>query len=149
MLRVIPFPIKETWSHEFCCIPKRDQTTTPTAGQVEQLNKAGMGKKKIKFNDKYASHFEVVTILEDNFPELKNCGGFTLHRSKSGGYNRPLTKLSTTWYDIKKIRKEVSSSACIYIKPLQKDLDMVANPSQKVSRLCAHFWYIKDLILIT
>ena len=125
MLRsVIPFPIKETWTHEFCCLTNVNQTTTPSASQNELLKSAGLAKTKIVFKDKHAVHAEVCTILEETFPQLKNAGGYTLHRAKSGGQNRPLLQLKPSWYDIKLLKKEVTSSACIYIRPLQQNLDL-------------------------
>ena len=57
-------------------------------------------------------------ILEENFPELKNCGGFTLHRAKAGGQNRLLFDLQVPWFEVRSLKKAVPSSACIYVRPL-------------------------------
>ena len=81
---------------------------------MEQLIKAGLGKTKIVFTDKTAKHHEVCHILENNFPQLKEAGGYNLYRANAGGQNRDIFKLNCTWYNIPDIRKEVTGSACIY-----------------------------------
>ena len=48
--------------------------------------------------------------------------------AKSGGPNRDIFKLSRTWYNIPDIRKEMTGSACIYIKPLQKNIHLQRKP---------------------
>ena len=95
---------------------------------MEQLIKAGLGKTKIVFPDKTAKHHEFCHILENNFPQLKEAGGYNLYRAKAGGQNRDIFKLNCTWYNIPDIRKEVTGSACIYIKPLQKNLNLQRKP---------------------
>ena len=107
-------------------MPSTDQTKTPSASKTEAYKQASLVKTKIVFKNKLASHSEVWNILEEHFPQLKNCGGFTLHRAKAGGQNRPLSDLKETWFDVKSLKKAVASSACIYIKPLQRNLDLTA-----------------------
>ena len=71
-------------------------------------------------------------ILEEHFPQLKNCGGFTVHRAIAGGQNRPLFDLQVTWFNVTSLTKAVLSSACIYVRPLQLNLDLTAK-KEKVS----------------
>ena len=121
---VIPYPIKETWTHEFCCVPYTFQNTTPSMNQLEMLKRVGHGKKKIVFSNRTFGHEEVCEELFKQFPQLKNVGGFTLHRAKHGGQGRPLVPLQTKWYGIKNLKDAGVGSACIYIKPLQKSFDL-------------------------
>lgn len=140
---VVPYPVRETWTHEFCCLPNVSQSTTPSAGQSEALVKAGIGKTKIVFDDRKAKHKEVCKKLEETFPKLMVAGGFTLLRAKTGGQNRPLTQLSCAWYNISDIKKEVTGTACIYIRPVQNNLDM--KPQEPVSEFYINskpFWTI-------
>ena len=65
-----------------------DQTKTQLASQTKALKQAGFRKTKIVFENKLASHSEVCNILEEHFQQLKNYGGFTLHRAKAGGQNK-------------------------------------------------------------
>ena len=70
MLRsVIPFPIKETWTHDFCCIPGKNQVTTPSSDQMDRLKKAGLSRKKIVFEDKDTKHDRFCEIIIENFPQ--------------------------------------------------------------------------------
>ena len=123
MLRHLPCPIKEPWTHDFCCLPFIDQKKTPSSTQMERLIKAGLGKTKIVFPDKTAKHHEFAI-----FPQLKEAGGCNLYRAKASGQNRDIFKLNCTWYNIPDIRKEVTGSACIYIKLLQKILNLRRKP---------------------
>ena len=124
MLPHLPYPIKESWTYDFCCLTFIDQKKAPSNTQMKQLIKAGLGKTKIVFPDRTAKHHEFWHILENNFPQLKEVDGYNLYRAKPGGQNRGIFKLNCTWYNIPDIRKEVTGSACIYIKPLQKNISL-------------------------
>ena len=82
---VVPFPIKETWTHYFSCVTDKKQERTAAQHQSDLLIRAGLGRTKIIFKNKNASHSEVCAKLEETFPQLKIAGGYTLHRSMSGG----------------------------------------------------------------
>ena len=114
------YHIKETWTHDFCCLPSTDQTKTPSASQTEALKQAGLGKTKIVFKNKLASHSEVCNILEEHFPQLKNYVGFTLHRAKVGGQNRPLFDLQVTWFYSKKSEESSSEFGVYFCKTIAK-----------------------------
>ena len=92
-----------------------------------------MGKTKIIFKNKLASHSEVSNILDEHF---KNCGGFTLHRAKAGGQNRPLFDLQVTWFDVRSLKKAVPSSECVYVRPLQRNLDLTAKEEMVLEWVC-------------
>ena len=76
------------------------------------------------FEDKQTKHKQFCEILERRFPQLKEVGWFTLHRAKAGGQDRELYPIKVSWYDIPAIRKEVKGSACIYIRPIQRNLSL-------------------------
>ena len=103
-----------------------NRSKRPSTPQNEALKQAGLGKTKIVFKSKLASHSEVCNILEEHFPQLKNSGEFTLHRAKVGGQNRPLFNLQVTRFDVRSLEKAVPSSAWIYVRPLQRNLDLTA-----------------------
>lgn len=121
---IVPFPITDTWTHDFACIQPTMQKTTLSNKQAEKLSKAGLGRTKIKFKYKNASHAEVCEKLEETFPQLSSVGGFTLQRAKTGGQNRPLFILNSKWYTVQNLKKEIPGSACIYIRPLQRNLNL-------------------------
>eukprot|EP00794_Sanderia_malayensis_P012410 gene12410-13694_t len=88
--------------------------------------------------DRASANFRRVSVFSSffrsgqNFPQLQNCGGFIMHRAKTGGQNRPLTALQCIWYNISDLKKEVSGGACIYIRPIQATLDTRAQKSGAV-----------------
>ena len=139
---MVPYQVKETWTHEFCCIPFTYQTTTPTIEEMALLRAAGLGKRKITVKNK-ANHSDVCRELMKCFPQLESCGGFTLHRARSGGQGRPLVKLQTAWYGVNDLKNSGVGSACIYIKPLQKSFDLTT-----VSKVCTVLYYIRMLLHI-
>ena len=97
------FKIKETWTNGFCCIPYTWSKETPSVKLNEALRKAGLGKKKICFDNWFAKHEEACKKLEEEFVPLKDCGGYTLLRSNGGGVSRPLEKFPVNWFHIKDI----------------------------------------------
>eukprot|EP00794_Sanderia_malayensis_P016420 gene16420-18054_t len=119
-----PYPVKETWTNDFCCIPYTWSNETPSTKLMESLRKAGLSKRKICFPKRFANHKEVCEEMEEVFPQLKECGGYLLLKSSGGGVAKPVEKLPINWYNIRDIRGCFSRSACIYIRPIQKNLDM-------------------------
>ena len=138
---VVPFPVKETWTHEFCCLPSRKQEISPTASELEALRRIGHGKQKIKFENKNTPHSKFCERIEEVYPQLKMVGGYTLHRAKSGGIGRPLVQLVSRWYNVKSLREEITTSACIYIRPVQANLDL------SLKKVCILQPYIRAVIL--
>ena len=80
-------------------------------------------------------------ILEEHFPHLKNCGGFTLHSAKAGDQNRQLFDLQVTWFDIRNLKKAVPSSAWIYVRPLRRNLDLTVK-KEKVLEWVTHLLFV-------
>ena len=62
--------VLNTWTHTFICLATSGATTTPSSEEEEILNKAGLGRKKIVFGDKYGLHQHVRQTLESYFPRL-------------------------------------------------------------------------------
>lgn len=130
-----PF-VKDTWTREFCCLPYSFTVSTPTPSILAMLTSAGIGKKKIAFHQT-DSHALVLSKLEKAYPKLKNIGGFVLMRSKDGGSQRPLSQISTNWYDVKNLRKRnITGHGTIYIKTLQKDLSLSSVTEKEIDSLC-------------
>lgn len=88
-----------------------------------RLSLAGLGRKKLTFgaDDK---HKDVTAIIMKAYTKLESCGGFLLLKAQGGGANRSLIELGCTYYDVSAIRRKSSGKGIIYIRPLQKDLDL-------------------------
>ena len=76
---------------------------------------------------------------------MKNCGGFTLRRAKAGGQNRPLYDLEVTWFDVISLKKAVPSSACIYVRLLQRNRDSTGQ-KEKVLEWVTHLLLFVSLV---
>ena len=70
---------KCAWHHKFFCLAYTDQEKPPTyEADKEELYRAGLGEKEILFEDVNISQEEFHEFLLDNFPRLRDGGGFRL-----------------------------------------------------------------------
>ena len=106
----------------------------PSRKEKLELQIAGLGRKKIVFGSK-DSALQVKTKLEEEFPKLKNGGGFEILRSgfspgKSLVLLRPPASVGNS---VEFLRDESGlGQALAYIRPLQRSLD-VSLHAQEVS----------------
>ena len=122
-----PVWIKDTWTHDFAVLSSTTADRTPPPAVMQQLQNAGLGKKKIVFKDKNGGFNHLRETLETEFPKLKTQrGAFELLKADRGGNNRPLLSipLTNTGYTINDLKHAVSGSAVIYVRPIQSNLDM-------------------------
>ena len=70
---------RDTWIHEFFCLANKEQIAVPSRSLKNQLQQAGLGRKKICFHSK-ANVTEVKTKLEESYPKLIAGGGFEILR---------------------------------------------------------------------
>ena len=117
---------KETWTHEFFCLADCARVDAPSRKEKLELQFAGLGRKKIVFGSK-DSALQVKTKLEEEFPKLKNGGGFEILRSSfSPGKSLVLLRPpASVGYSVKFLRDESGlGQALAYIRPLQRSLDV-------------------------
>ena len=58
----------QTWTHDFVCLSKVNESYTPTQGELTNLRLAGLGKKKIVFKNKFGDHRHIQDSVESYFP---------------------------------------------------------------------------------
>ncbi|XP_066931338.1 uncharacterized protein [Clytia hemisphaerica] len=117
-----PF-VKDSFTREYTCLPLVTSVTTPSSQMAMTLEYAGLGKKKITLPSN-ANHAEVVANIHSAYPRLKECGFFTMHKAKRGGNCQPLQDMNLDSYDVNSLRKKFKSKSLIYLRPLQKNLDL-------------------------
>ena len=127
--RISPMPVwvKDTWTHDFVLLSSTADNRTPTSQVMQQLQSAGLGRKKIVFKDKNGGFDHLRETLEKEFPKLETQGGaFELLRADRGGNSRPLLgiPMSNLGYTIKHLKEAVSGRAAIYVRPIQSNIDM-------------------------
>lgn len=110
-----------TWSHTFVCLSNKDKQTVPDSSERAALLLAGLGEKKVTF-DEFCNHQEIKSELEFGFPKLLDSGGFELLRIQEGG-GKTLHSIETpkNGFTVPFLRAVVHH-AVIYIRPLQKNL---------------------------
>ena len=52
------------------CLSDKDQETIPSREEKYRLNNAGLGERKVVFNDKQGSWEHVKSVLEKDFPKV-------------------------------------------------------------------------------
>jgi len=99
------------------------QDYSPSPMDRGQLLQAGLGDKNISFVESADAEDLHYDLLEA-FPKLKSGGGYELMRTSDRG-NRTLAVIPcpSSGYTIAYLRS-VAGQAKVYIRPLQKDLDL-------------------------
>lgn len=118
---------KESWTHDFCLLSDKSARKTPSSSMLLGLREAGLGKRKITFDDKRSSHGKLRQVLETIYPKLKSQhGAFELLRADRGGINSSLAliNMSPHGYTIPYLKEQVSGTTMIYIRPIQSDLPL-------------------------
>eukprot|EP00112_Aurelia_sp_Birch-Aquarium-sp1_P024922 Seg806.15 transcript_id=Seg806.15/GoldUCD/mRNA.D3Y31 product="hypothetical protein" protein_id=Seg806.15/GoldUCD/D3Y31 len=122
---------KETRTHDFCVLSEHSMSLSPTLNQLCSLREAGLGRRKVVFQDKNANHQKLCEVLEEYFPKLKTQhGAFELLRAEKGGMSQKLfvVPLSAKGYTVQQLKEVVSSNTVIYVRPMQSSLTMEKVP---------------------
>ena len=118
----------ETWTHDVFCLANIDEEATPSRERKEQLQRACLGRSKVKFNAN-SSAIELEEKLEEVFPRLVNGRGFELLRRGSSGNCLIVIHKPGSGYTVKYLRESASlGQALLYVRPLQTNLD--ASPEE-------------------
>lgn len=107
---------EKTWTGKFFCLSDKEKETTPSC-EEKALQKSNLGLKKIQMVASITQE-QVKEVLVENFPPLKQCGGFELMRCGSG---RQLKFIDGKW-DCKTLNETIGSQAQIYIRPIQRNI---------------------------
>ncbi len=124
------------WTAKYFCLASKDATHVPTtvAAKVE-LVEADLGEKKVEVPDVECTTQEFHSILITAFPRLRDGGGFELLRCVAN--TRLLEAISPSVARSPKVLRRVVGNSRIYIRPIQKDLDVTPvdepSTSQEVS----------------
>ncbi|XP_028404111.1 uncharacterized protein LOC114526791 [Dendronephthya gigantea] len=138
----VTFKVPDTWTHDVCILGRCDESTTPDRSRSEALTQAGLGRVRIVFPNRKASHADLQNFLESKFPKLKAGGGFEVLRAHGGGGGQRSLVLilpSNEGYTVPYL-KERLNSAVAYIRPFQADLDESSSCEMEVGPMvpCIH-----------
>lgn len=135
-----------SWTRKFCCLAFKDQFMIPTTErEKDQLDKTGLGKKKITISSMDCTAKELHNIIIETFPPLKDIGGFEFLRCKAN--SRMLEPFSDMAQSTPSVLAERSATCTIYIRPIQQDIDIRGSGSQ-VGSIASHDtveWFILRL----
>ena len=113
-----PYPVKETWTHDFFLLALTNATKSPNFNEANSLIAAGLGKKRIVFPDKNGDFNHIKQVLEHKFTNLKSQNGaFEFLRADTGGTSRPLfpIPLPVNGFSISYL-KDCIGSGMVYIR---------------------------------
>lgn len=99
----------------------------PSFHKLNELQQAGLGRKRVTFSDKEADHNAVRACLEDTFPKLKSQdGAYEFLKAERGGKHCPLLPIpfSPQGYSIDYLKDSISSGTLLYIRPIQSNLSL-------------------------
>ncbi|KTF93731.1 hypothetical protein cypCar_00032262 [Cyprinus carpio] len=117
-----------SYTHRFFCLSKRKECEVPSPSVKNKLERSGIGEKRITFPDKYCTPQDFSDHLFQHFPILKECGGFQLLRSRGSTRSKILETIPCPddGYCPEYLLSEsvMIGQAVIYIRPLQKDIDV-------------------------
>ncbi|XP_077091738.1 uncharacterized protein LOC143744240 [Siphateles boraxobius] len=101
------------------------QKVAPTKFEREELEAAGLGEKKVTFLGDEMNAEDFKDYILTTYPKLGNCGGFEILKTSGMTRSRNLVVLPSpnTGYTIKTL-KENMGHAVIYIRPMQKDIEL-------------------------
>ena len=120
------------WTAKFFCLANKDATHVPTTVSAKEvLVEAGLGEKKVEVSDVECTPQEFHEVLLSAFPRLENGGGFELLRCVPN--TRLLELISSSLAKSPKLLRQVIGNSRIYIRPIQKDLDITPIEEQATS----------------
>ncbi|KAJ8310422.1 hypothetical protein KUTeg_012287, partial [Tegillarca granosa] len=103
---------------QFICLASKSQKFIPNSAEKEILNKAGLGKKKIRFNK--------TDTEKDVFEKLMGWGDELLRITQNC---RELKLIDCSSWSAKELQKNVNPQSTIYIRPIQNDLALAPEQS--------------------
>ena len=119
-----------SWSLKAVCLSSRLQCRVPADAKFkETLVEAGLGEKKITIPNIDCSAAEFKDILLFNYPKLKDGGGFECLRCVSN--TKSLEVVSNSVARVPRLLKSVIGCGRIFIRPIQRDLDL--KPDKSIS----------------
>ena len=114
---------KTSYTHRFICLNECNQKIVPKKDTEKNLLlEAGLGERKITIPDIDISSEEFRDLLFEEFPKLKEGGGFMFAKCRSN--SRVLEPLSSLCLTSPRVLRDRVGSVRTYIFLLQKDLKL-------------------------
>lgn len=122
----------KAWSAKFVCLSNKEANRVPCNKYDRNLLvQAGLGDKKFTIPNIDCTPEEFNAVIVSAFPKLGGCGGFELLRCLPN--TKDLEVISLSIAQSPKLLKSVIGGGRIFIRPIQKSLDMT--PAKEVSSI--------------
>lgn len=117
---------RPTWTRTFVCLGNTSEERMPTPKEYRELKAADLGEKRLTFfADSTSVDFD--NKLKDAYPKLETAGGYTL---LCGSQTRQLEAINPP-YNIPRLKEHFVGQGKLFIRPLQKDLDISPTGSSR------------------
>ena len=117
---------KVSYTHRFFCLNECNQKVVPKNDkEKDSLLEAGLGEKRITIPDIDISGEEFRKLLLEEFPKLREGGGFMFAKCKSN--SKVLEPLSPLCLTSPRVLRDRVGSVRTYIFPLQRNLDLLSS----------------------
>ena len=121
--RAMPFQCfkpKDSWTHIFVCLSKKDHSYVPSQDETGKLEAAGLGEKTIAFSNRNGSLEHVRSTLKNQFPKLKDLqGGLEILRAANARRNLEVIAIALFRYTVPSFW-EALGQAIAYVRPVQQ-----------------------------
>ena len=114
---------QQPWKKDTICLRLKDQEKCPDTREKMVLAELGLGLKTLTFAlNGDAAHIHQVLI--QSYESLSACGGYTMMRLATNSTDLLSIGTPKTGMTVKYL-KDVLKSAKLFVRPLQKDLDLI------------------------
>ena len=110
------------WTKETICLRYTDQGKAPDTEEKMKLAQMGLGFKELKF-DTEGDAFHIHSTLLSAYPEIEDCGGYTLMRLGCGSNELVTIESPKDGLNVRYLR-DILKSAKLFVRPLQRDIEI-------------------------
>ena len=118
---------KETWTHQFVCLPNVDCNMMPNRSKKASLRETGLGDQRVVFTNKKCGHDHVKQTLESAYPKIKEGGGFQI--LQSNGRRLEAIGIPPYWVYCPILERYIRPGYCLYL-PFAKGTEYATNSEQ-------------------
>lgn len=123
-----------THTHTFVCLANKDASTCPSATEKQDLYCAGLGERKVQF-EQSGDASEIHRKLTETYPKLLESGGYELLQTCGTSKYLILVPQPPEGYSALYF-KSIGSSAKLYIRPIQHSLKANTTEDTPSTQVC-------------
>ena len=129
----------QTWTCKAVCLAGKNDDLVPVTPSLKlALLEAGLGEKKVRVEDVTCSKEEFIACIVKHFLKLKECGGFEVLRCLPNSKTLEVVPSNVAFSP--SLLKTVIGAGRIFLRPIQIDLDISPQHSDKQESVVSSVW---------